>query len=210
MAQQTPTKVPVKNPASSGSVLFSFAPWIVFGVVASPSTWEYAALAALIAAVVLSGKDLLHGKFRILDAVGIVFFAVLSVLGLALNRGQLLWVETYAQVISSGVVAVVALGSLLVDPFTAQYARESTPREVWDSPVFLHINRVLTAAWGTVFALITVSTWSAVHFPSQDDWLNWVIPVALLVWVVRFTARYPETYKTRAAGRAPQESTVRP
>lgn len=198
MAQQTPTKAPVGKPVSTGSVFLSFAPWIIFGVVAGPSTWEYAALAALIAAVVLSGQDLLHGKFRILDAVGIVFFAVLCVLGLALSRGQLLWVETYAQVVSSGLLAVVALGSLLTDPFTAQYAREATPRETWGSPGFRHVNRVLTAAWGTVFALMTVSTWLAIRFPSHDDWLDWVIPVVLLVWVVRFTQHYPGRYRARA------------
>ncbi|WP_433450297.1 hypothetical protein ACQPXS_17820 [Streptomyces sp. CA-142005] len=197
MAQQTATKAPVRKPVGTGSVFLSFAPWIIFGVVASPSTWEYAALAALIASIVLSGQDLLRGRLRLLDVTGIVFFAVLSVLGLAVVRGQLLWVETYAQVISNGLVAVVALGSLLADPFTAQYARESSPREVWDSPVFRHINRVLTTVWGAAFALMTVSTWLAIRFPSQDDWFNWVVPIALLVGAVKFTHRYPERYKAR-------------
>ncbi|GHI07772.1 hypothetical protein AQI88_34230 [Streptomyces cellostaticus] len=199
MAQQAATKAPAKKPVSTGSVFLSFAPWIIFGVVASPSTWEYAALAALIAAIVLSGQDILYGKLRVLDMTGIVFFAVLSVLALALNRGQLLWVETYAQVISNGLVAVVALGSLFSDPFTSPYARESAPRSLWDTPAFKHINRVLTAAWGAVFALMTVSTWLAIRFPSQDDWFNWVIPIALLVWAVKFTQRYPESYKARMA-----------
>ncbi|MEV6841571.1 hypothetical protein AB0N17_45310 [Streptomyces sp. NPDC051133] len=197
MAQQTATRTAAGKRVSTGGVFLSFAPWIIFGVVASPSTWKYAALAALVAAIALSGQDLLHGKLRILDITGIVFFAVLCVLGLTLGRGQLLWVETYAQVISNGLVAVVALGSLLRDPFTAQYARESTPREFWDSPVFRHINRVLTAVWGLAFALMTVSTWLAVRFPSQDDWFNWVVPIALLVWAVRFTESYPESYKAR-------------
>ncbi|MFF7351491.1 MULTISPECIES: hypothetical protein [Streptomyces] len=197
MVQPTATKAPARKPVSRGGVFFSFAPWIIFGVVAGPSTWEYAALAALVASVVLSGQDMLHGRLRILDMTGIVFFAVLSVLGLALNRGQLLWVETYAQVISNGLVAVVALGSLFADPFTAQYARETTPRELWHSPVFTHINRVLTAVWGTAFALMAISTWLAILLPSQDDWFNWVIPIALLVVAVKFTERYPESYKTR-------------
>ncbi|MFF9766026.1 hypothetical protein ACF1GT_05325 [Streptomyces sp. NPDC014636] len=197
MAQQTATKAPTKKPVSAGGIFLSFAPWIIFGVVASPSTWEYAALAALVASIVLSGQDLLHGNLRVLDITGIMFFAVLSVLALALDRGQLHWLETYAQVISNGLVAVVALGSLFVDPFTAQYAREQTPREVWDSPVFTHINRVLTAVWGAAFALMTVSTWLAVRYPAQDDWFNWVVPIALLVVAVKFTARYPEAYKAR-------------
>ncbi|MEU3861150.1 hypothetical protein AB0F03_27915 [Streptomyces sp. NPDC028722] len=197
MAQQTAAKAPPKKPVSTGGVFFSFAPWIIFGVVASPSTWEYAALAALIAAIVLSGRDILNGRIRPLDITGIVFFAVLSVLALALDRGQLVWVETYAQVISNGLVALVALGSLFADPFTAQYARESSPRAVWDSPVFRHINRVLTAVWGAVFALMTVSTWLAVRYPAQDDWFNWVVPIALLVVAVKFTEHYPEAYKAR-------------
>ncbi|MFK4110529.1 hypothetical protein [Streptomyces sp. NPDC002176] len=199
MVQQATTEQisPKKKPVGTGSVFLSFAPWIIFGVVASPSTWEYAALAALVAALVLSAQDLLHGKIRILDAAGIVFFAVLSVLALALNRSDLLWVETYAQVISNGLVAVVAFVSLLYDPFTAQYARESTPRQYWDSPVFRHINRVLTTYWGVTFAIMTASTWLAIHFPDQDDWFNWVIPIALLVIAVKFTQRYPESYKAR-------------
>ncbi|MFG2814937.1 hypothetical protein [Streptomyces sp. NPDC048410] len=199
MVQQATTEQisPKKKPVGTGSVFLSFAPWIIFGVVASPSTWEYAALAALVAALVLSAQDLLHGKIRILDAAGIVFFAVLSVLALALNRSDLLWVETYAQVISNGLVAVVAFVSLLYDPFTAQYARESTPRQYWDSPVFRHINRVLTTYWGVTFAIMTASTWLAIHFSHQDDWFNWVIPVALLVIAVKFTQRYPESYKAR-------------
>ncbi|MFI9805717.1 hypothetical protein ACIHEJ_15355 [Streptomyces sp. NPDC052301] len=198
MAQQTATKTTAEKPVTTAGVFFSFAPWIIFGVVAGPSTWEYAALAALVAAIALSGRDLLRGRIRILDITAIVFFAVLCVLGLAVSRAQLLWVETYAQVISNGLVAVVALGSLLRDPFTAQYARESTPREFWDSPVFKHINQVLTAVWGLAFALMTVSTWLAVRFPSQDDWFNWVVPIALLVGAVRFTESYPDAYKARA------------
>ncbi|MEU9403035.1 hypothetical protein [Streptomyces sp. NPDC048242] len=195
MVQQTATKAPAKKPVGTGSVFLSFAPWIIFGVVASPSTWEYAALAALVASLLLAAQDLLHGRIRVLDVTGIVFFAVLAVLALALSRDELLWVETYAQVISNGLVAVVALGSLLAAPFTAQYARESTPRQYWDSPVFKHINMVLTAVWGLAFALMTLFTWLAIRFPDQDDWFNWVVPIALLVGAVRFTQWYPDRYK---------------
>ncbi|MCS0605407.1 hypothetical protein NX794_30010 [Streptomyces sp. LP11] len=197
MAQQSATKAPVGQPVGSGSVFLSFAPWIIFGVVASPSTWEYAALAALVAAIVLSSQDLLHGRLRLLDITAIVFFAVLSVLALALPRHELIWLETYAQVLSSGLVAVMAFASLLFDPFTAQYARESTPPALWRTPVFRHINRVLTAVWGAAFTLMTLSTWLAIRFAAEDDWFNWVIPIALLVWAVRFTRSYPDSYKAR-------------
>ncbi|AZS83037.1 hypothetical protein ELQ87_01055 [Streptomyces griseoviridis] len=181
----------------TGNLFFAFAPWIVFDVVAGPSTWKYAALSALVASVVLNGRGLRRGHFKILEATGIVFFAVLSVLALVLDHQDLVWLETYAQPLSSGVIAVVCLGSLAFVPFTSQYARESTPRERWDSPAFRHINLVLTSMWSAVFVVTAVLGLVAVHAGSGSDWLNWVIPIALLVIAVRFTERYPDRYVAR-------------
>jgi hypothetical protein len=174
------------------SVLLGFAPWIIFDVVAGPSTWEFAALGAFIAAVVLSWPDLREGRYMILDVAGIVFFGVLVVLGIFLDRSDLHWVERNAQVLSSGVLAVLALGSLAFTPFTEQYARLSVPREVWGSPVFRKINRVLTAARGIVFAVIAVLGYIGLHVGRGHDWFSWIIPIALLVWAIKFTEGYPD------------------
>ncbi|MFI1532904.1 hypothetical protein [Streptomyces anandii] len=204
--QQAAAEAPARRAAGGAGVFYSFVPWIVFGVVASPSTWEYAALAALIAAVGLSARDIARGRLYVLDLTAIVFFAVITVLALALDRQQLIWLETYAQVISNAAVAVVAFASLLFDPFTAQYARQVTPREYWHSPVFRHINVVLTSVWGAVFAVMAVSTWLAVRTPTASDWLNWVVPVVLLIWAVKFTERYPDEYRERVTGRVPDRA----
>ncbi|WP_406337077.1 hypothetical protein [Streptomyces sp. NBC_00649] len=189
----------------TGNLLFAFAPWIIFDVVASPSTWEYAALAALFAAVVLNLPDLRRGSFKVLEVTGILFFGVMALLALFLDRQDMLWLETYAQVLSSAVIAAVALGSLAFVPFTEQYARESTPPEVWASPVFRHVNRVLTLVWGGVFVATAVLGLVALHTTSGADWLNWVIPVVLLVLAARFTERYPDQVRERvkAAHTAP-------
>ncbi len=181
-----------------------FAPWIIFDVVASPSTWEFAALAALIAAVVLAGPELREGRLMMLDIAGIVFFAVLAVLALVLDRSDLDWLERYAQVISSGVLAVIAFGSLAYMPFTEQYARLSAPREIWSSLVFKKINRVLTAVWGLVFLITAILGYVALHVGRGHDWLNWIIPVALIVWAVKFTARYPDRVTATAATGPPK------
>lgn len=181
----------------TGNLFFAFAPWIIFDVIAAPSTWEFAALAGLVAAVVLNLPDLRRGSFKVLEITGIVFFAVLSILALFLDRQDMLWLERYAQVLSSGVIAVVALGSLAFVPFTEQYARETTPREVWGSPVFRRVNRVLTLVWGGVFAATALLGLLAVHTSSGSDWFNWIIPVVLLVLAVRFTERYPDQARER-------------
>ncbi|MEE4496294.1 hypothetical protein [Streptomyces sp. BE230] len=187
-----------KSGRRTGNLFFAFAPWIIFDIIAGPSTWEYAALAGLVAAVVLNLPDIRRGSFKVLEIAGIAFFAVLSVLALFLDRQDLLWLERYAQVLSSGVIAVVALGSLAFVPFTEQYARETTPREVWDSPVFRHVNRVLTLVWGGVFVATALLGLLAVHTSSGSDWYNWIIPVVLLVLAVRFTERYPEQVRERS------------
>lgn len=185
-----------------GSVFIGFAPWIVFDVVASPSTWKYAALAALVVALALNVPDLRHGSLKILEASSVVFFGVLCVLGLVLDRQDLIWLETYAQTLSNGVIAVVALGSLAFLPFTEQYARESVPREHWGSPLFRRTNRILTAVWGGVFLVTALLGLLALHLGSGTDWLNWVIPIALLVAAFRFTRWYPAHVRARARSQA--------
>ncbi|MFI7357577.1 hypothetical protein ACIBTP_27105 [Streptomyces avidinii] len=195
-----------KAPSAGRSGIFlGFAPWIIFDVVAGPSTWKLAALTALIASLVLNLPDMRRGSPKVLEVTGMVFFAAISILALVLDREDLLWLETYAQILASAVIAAVALGSLAFTPFTEQYAREQVPREHWDSPLFRRTNRVLTAVWGGVFVLIAVFGLLAVRAGHHGDWLNWVIPVVLLVLAVKFTAWYPEHVRAgaRDTGRVP-------
>jgi hypothetical protein len=101
-------------------------------------------------------------------------------------------IERYAQVLSSGAIAVVALGSLGFTPFTEQYARLSTPREVWGLPGFRRINRLLTTVRGVTFAITAVLGYVALHVDTGQDWLNWIMPIMLSVGAIKFTARYPD------------------
>lgn len=183
-----------------GNVFFDFLPWIIFDVVSGPSTWKFAALAALIFAIVLNVPELRRGGVKLLNVVGIAFFGVVCVLALLLDRRDLGWLETYAQIIANGAVALVALGSLAFVPFTEQYARESTPPEVWHTPLFKRTNRLLTTMWGLVFAIIAVLGVIAVHDRHDSDWLNWVVPIALLVVAVRVTRWYPDHVRARYHG----------
>jgi len=175
-----------------------FVPWIIFWVFASPASWEYAALAALIAAIVLAVPDARGHKLKVLDVTTIVFFGVFSVLALFLDRADLDWLEDYSQAISSGVLAVIVLGSLAFVPFTEQYARDSAPREVWDTPLFKQVNRTLTLVWGLVFAASAILGVIAQNVDSGQDWFNWIIPIALIVIAFKFTARYPDEARERA------------
>ncbi|GAB4058085.1 DUF3159 domain-containing protein [Catellatospora paridis] len=181
-----------------------FVPWIIFWVVSGPSTWEFAAGGALVAALILLIPSHERGRIKLLEIVSVLFFGALTIAGLVLDHSRLMWLEEYAQAISSAVLAVVVLGSLAFVPFTEQYAREQVPQQFWSTPQFKHVNRMLTLVWGLTFAVCAVLGMLAQPDHGGSAWLNWIIPIALLVGAFKFTAWYPEHVKadTRAAGTA--------
>jgi hypothetical protein len=181
------------------SPFVGFAPWIIYWVVADgPSTWLYGALCAVIAAVIL-GVSMGRSGPKLLDIVTIVFFVAVTIAGMIVGARDRDWMDTYSTTLSSGVLAVMALGSLAFVPFTEQYARESAPRQEWEKDAFRRTNRVLTLMWGLVFALIAVLGFIAAKAPSSSDWTNWVVPVVVIVGAVGMTQTYPE--RARAGAR---------
>src|SRR6187455_2860605 len=97
----------------TGAVLAGFLPWIIFWVVASPSTWKWAALAALLAAVVLAVPGARQaGGLKLLEVGTIAFFGLITLIAIFVDRSGLDWLEKYAQVISSGALALIAFVSL--------------------------------------------------------------------------------------------------
>jgi hypothetical protein len=72
-----------------------------------------------------------RGRVKMLDVVTIVFFIGLAIAGVVVGARDGDVIDTYSNTISSGVLGLMALGSLVFVPFTEQYARESTPPEVW-------------------------------------------------------------------------------
>ena len=181
------------------AVFLGFVPWIVFAVVAGPSTWMWAALAALVCALVLAVPDWRRSRsISVLDGAGIVFFGVMVVLALVLDRAALQPIEDRAQLLSSIVIAVVALGSLAVGrPFTEYYAKRETPREYWDTPTFRKINRVLTGLWGGVFVVNALCDAAVGFWGASPDVFNWVVPIVAIVVAVKITGWYPEHVKAR-------------
>ena len=165
-----------------GGVLAGFLPWIIFWVVASPSTWKWAALAALIAAVVLAVPGSRQaGGLKLLDVGTIAFFGLITLIAIFVDRSGLDWLEKYAQVISSGALALIAFVSLAFTPFTEQYARDTAPRDRWNTTGFKVINRQLTVMWGVVFLLTAVSGLIAVETRTAHDFFEWILPIILLV-----------------------------
>lgn len=200
------------------SPLLGFAPWIIFWVVGGPSTWETASIAALLAAVLVVAVSIetrrqypgaeaakpwhgLHlGRIKLLDAGTVMFFAALVIVALATSRHSVSQLDKYSQALSSGALGLIALGSIVFGhPFTVDYAKESTPPRLWNSPVFKRINLVLSSVWAVVFLLCAISGILAVHASAKGtrDWLNWYLPIILIFIGFRLNKRYPAQVRAR-------------
>ncbi|MGH3678558.1 MAG: hypothetical protein ACRDU5_23025 [Mycobacterium sp.] len=180
------------------SPFIGFVPWIVYWVVAGgPSTWLYGALCAVISTVIL-GVSMGWSRPKLLEIVTIGFFTSITIAGSVVGANDRDWMDTYATTISSGALAVMALGSLAFVPFTEQYAADAVPRQEWEKLAFRRTNQVLTLMWALVFALIALLGFIAAKAPSTIHWTNWVIPVVVIVGAVGMTHAYPEKARERA------------
>ena len=184
------------------SPFVGFAPWIVYWVVADgPSTWMFGAICAVISAVFL-GISAGRGGARMLDVVTVVFFVGVTTAGMIVGAEDRDWMDTYATTLSGGVLAVMALGSLVFVPFTQQYAPPSAPRHEWEKAAFRRTNQVLTLMWALVFALIAVLGYVAVAAPSTIGWTKAVIPVVVIVGAIGMTQIYPDRVREKAKPKA--------
>ncbi|MGO9567045.1 MAG: NAD(P)H-dependent oxidoreductase [Desulfomonilaceae bacterium] len=78
------------------------------------------------------------------------------------------------------------------EPFTNHYAKKSAPRAVWETPIFLTINRIMTFSWAGLFATCVVLS----LYPSVIT--RALIPIALILGVgVPFNLRFPDYYLRR-------------
>jgi hypothetical protein len=178
------------------SYLRSFAPWLVFAA-ASALDWRFAALAGLVTAVATT----LYARRRqpldalLLDLGAAVFFAVLAVVGFADAHSP---VAGWADTLSLAWLAVIAWASLAVRrPFTLGIARQSAPREMWNSPVFYRVNVAITAVWAATFTAIAVAT-AVVRLTDAGTIVAVAVYAGYLVPIV-FTRRYPALVRARYA-----------
>ncbi len=186
------------------------APWILYWVLVSNNTFEEAAVAALIAAVVLTGWGMTHGKQPyLLDWGTLVWFAALVIIAFSTDDQ---FMADWSYALSNFALAAIVLVSILVgEPFTRAYAKEGVPQEHWDSPLFLKSTTLIAWVWLGIFVLMGISTIIAQDNPSDELWWNWIVPLGLFIAGIKFNHWYPDHLRQQAgpppsaeqSGRAP-------
>lgn len=173
------------------NIYIAFVPWVLFSVITTHAEVKAAAVVALVAAILISVPSIREGRPKALEIGAIIAFVGFTVVALTADAATDEWLARYARAISATLLALIAFSSLLRTPFTEQYARESVPQELWSSPRFKSINRRLTAMWGFVFLIMAPSHVAAgvIDTHRAATFFNWVIPIGLVVFAVKRTAR---------------------
>ncbi len=193
----------------TGSGLFiSFLPWIAVWVLTSNHSFQPGLVVATLCSFGLVGWTLIeHRRPQLLDWATLVVLVLLTAVAFAVDPS---WLGSWMPVLLNGALLVIMLGSLLVGhPFTLGYAEQEAPPEVWDTPGFRHVNRMITLVWVlavlamTLGALITalvqegtIQT-TASQTKSVETWATWGTTVVGLVVALKFTSWYPDAYRAK-------------
>jgi hypothetical protein len=196
---------PAHQALSRLSMLTGFLPWIAFTVIAQRLAADGVAWSALIA-VAMTVVALVWGRRHRnptqLNVYSLGIFTVMAVAGFVGDHRVDEWLFDWGRPLVGVILGLLVLAASRTRPFTAEYARRTTPQELWTSPVFVKINRVLSATWGAALvvmgaAALVVAALNAHPTDTTSPYLvdlllNWVVPIAVIAWTVRFTNTYPD------------------
>jgi hypothetical protein len=172
------------------------APWVLMGVVSGPGRFEEAAAAALGLALLTLWVGSRRGvPIHLLEVFTVAYFGVLAVFGLVASDATIDWLALWAGELSNIALAAFALVTLLIrKPFTLAYAKDTTPREHWDDPLFLRINYMISAVWAGAFVVSAIAgAYGDAALRDNDNfWTAWIVPLAAIIFAGAFTEFYPD------------------
>jgi hypothetical protein len=190
-----------KEPLVNSKQMFvSFIPWIAFSFLAERHGASGATAACLIATALslfLAVKNSQTSGWKLIDVVGVVTFGVMTAVAATGSSTTDAHVIDYGRGTSALVLGAVMLVSVLFVPFTEQYARDSVPREHWNSPIFRSINRRISAVWALAIlgmgcghllaGYVDPNSAPAAGARPVDLLLNWIVPALLIVGAINLT-----------------------
>jgi hypothetical protein len=186
-----------KKYSSKLIALFAALPWLVYAFAASGNHWGFATAGGTIMCLVYLAVIHRQTTVKLMDWTALAFFATASILMIGLHSTIL---PVYQVMIIWGFYAVAAWASMAVGkPFTAAYAREEQPPEVWDLPIFHRLNRIMTLFWCGLFSVNVGFGAIAVMVGGNLGRLvpGFLIPTGLLIYGFIFTKRFPMHYIAR-------------
>ncbi|MCX5214833.1 hypothetical protein OG689_37200 [Kitasatospora sp. NBC_00240] len=179
----------------------SFVPWIAVAVLTGTVDIRWAALTGLLLALALVAIQRRSGRgwdAQVIEASAVLFLAAYTAAAFAAPDSTA--VTHYGPPLSSLWLAATAWGSLVLGhPFTLGIARTQTPEHLWNSPLFLQINRVITTVWAAAFTLSGLGGALLRHYRPDAGDARTLLTVATFAVPLLFTIRYPTLARARHA-----------
>lgn len=173
---------------------FDVLAWLAYGLVSASGRWTLAALLALIVATANVAYEFSRKAAKLMSCTTAGFFAFALVTTLA--AGPALF-RNYNIFVTWLVFAAVTWIALLVGfPFTIQYAREQAPREIWDDPLFVRLNVILSVVFGAMFT-VNAGLGAIAMLTGHPLVLGLILPMSLLIAAIVFSRLYPKYYSRR-------------
>ncbi|WP_072803527.1 hypothetical protein [Rhodococcoides yunnanense] len=181
-------------------MLLGLAPWALFSVLTERLGAGAVGVAALVACAgslalaVTAARS--KGGLKIIDVAGVATFGIIAAVAFVGGQGVDDALADFGRGGATFVLAAVMAISVVTIPFTEQYARDSVDPRYWGSPVFRAKNKTLSGLWAGVVFVMAICHLVAGVLASEADLsgahpgnlvLNWIIPIALIVWAVKRT-----------------------
>jgi hypothetical protein len=172
-------------------MLLAFAPFVAFAVLNHFVAPTAALVVAALVSLGLIGREMLFGRSaKILEVGTCILFSGLALYAYLSNAN--LPVVGVKLAVDIGLLAIVLFSLLVGRPFTIQYARESVPRDLWDSPQFARTNQVITLAWLAAFAVIIAVDLVLLYMPDVPHKVSVLLTIGALYAAFKFTMAYPD------------------
>ena len=197
-----------KKYSSKMIALFAFLPWLVYIFASGGNHWGVATAGGMIMCLVYLSVLSRQATIKLMDWTTLAFFVIASILTIGLHSNVL---ATYQVMIIWSFYAVAGWASVVLGrPFTAAYARDVQPPEVWDLPIFHRVNWIMTLFWCGLFSVNVFFGVIAVMVGGNLGRLvpGFLIPTGLLIYGFVFSARFPMRYVQRvnASGAAAESA----
>ncbi|MBC7226126.1 MAG: NAD(P)H-dependent oxidoreductase [Thermoflexales bacterium] len=192
--EETVQRGPIRLPGMAWLTV-AFIPWIVhWATMDIPDVGPWVSLGGpLLLGALIWGYRQLFARPTWMETGTPLYFALA---GLATLLGSRFFTD-YGDVLGYLTLAGIWLGTLAAErPFTAEYSKWSYPPALWNLPVFLRTNAIITTAWGWVYLLMAALALAGHARPEQA--LLWVVVRnLLLIPAFAFTAWFQKWYPAR-------------
>ena len=197
-------------------VVSGFLPFVAFSVLALPLGVGGAALAGFGVAIVVVAATA-RGGIKILPTLQAGILLVMAVAGFLTHDPARADLTKYGPAVAALIMGGYMIGTAARMPFTAQYARDSVPRQFWHDPRFLAVNRRTSSAWGVAVLLLGLLHLASAAIIDAHGGnvalrlaMNWVLPIAAMWWASAYTRRVVDAAKQMVAQAHAQAQQAQP